>query len=247
VPETPQPSTGQRLKRGFTRRRLVNLGLILLLVLLVGVLMLMLAKRRPAFYVVPGERDVQVLIDDANAFSRKVQQFMGLILSDQDFALRLTDQQVNGYLAAANDNAVWEQLDCRFTRWREIFRSHYLSHVQVSFSPERVRAAGEVQRFGTTFIITLSGQLVIDEEGRVRLKVTDVTAGSLPIPRFFVRELLDIVDDRPVPARSEEWRVTSVEVLDGEVVLHGEYIRKKTTKCPGDHREVRIFLNASPR
>ena len=209
---------------------LINLGLVALFVALVGCLLVLLARHRPAFYVPIERRSQQVLADNANAFSEKAQRFISAVWSEQDFRLEVTDDEVNGYLAAANDENLWQQLKLRFTRWRQIFRGRYLHDVQVDFTPDRVTAGGRIRRFGMTFVITLSGRPSIDEEGRVRLAVTDVSAGALPIPRFVVGELLAEVDNKPVPAHSDDGHVTAVEVLDGKVILHGKNVREETTR-----------------
>ena len=65
---------------------------------------------------------------------------MSAIWSEHDFQLEVTDDEVNGYLAASNDEDLWQQLKLLFTRWRQVFRSRYLHDVQVNFAPNRVTA-----------------------------------------------------------------------------------------------------------
>lgn len=209
-------------KRPRRKRLLLNLLLLLALLFLVTILLAVFALQRPGFYVSASQREPQKLTRDACDFSRKVQDFVSAVWSEQDFPLELTEDEVNGYLAAANDDAIWDRLPLRFSAWRDIFRTDWLRNLQVSFRKGRVTVAGEVTYAGFDVVLSLIGVPRVDGEGRVRLNVEGLRAGWLPLPRTLMPDLLRGVHDRPIPSKSSRWRMVSVEVKDGKACLLGE-------------------------
>ena len=214
-----QPRTIPRSRmRGFLNLLLFLVLLLLLLVLVV----VFLAGLRPAFYVNHSQRDRDNLARDAYAFNQKTQDFLSAVWSERRLPLDLTEGEVNGYLAAVNDQAIWEQLPLKFEGWRKIFTSDWLRDVQVSFRSGRVTVAGEVTWRGFDVVLSVFGLPRVDQEGKVTLHVDGVRAGALPIPRIFVRDLLESIQDRPIPAAVGRWHLVSVTVHDGKATLLGE-------------------------
>ena len=214
--------TGSQTQPRRRKRLLSNLLLIVVLLALAVLLLVMLASHRPEFYEQSLRRGPERLVQDAYDFSRKAQDFVSAVWSEKAFPLELTEDEVNGYLAAANDDRLWRQLPLKFESWRKIFTSTTLRQVRVSFRDGRVTVAGQVTWRGSDLVLSLVGVPRIDSEGRARLEVSAVRAGALPVPRFFLRDLLKSIQNRPLPARSGRWRLVSVEVKDGKATLLGE-------------------------
>jgi uncharacterized protein YpmS len=205
----------------------VLLSLVLLLLLLVLVV-LFLVEQRPGFYVSHSQRNRDKLARDAYAFNLKVQDFLSAVWSERRFPLELTEDDVNGYLAAVNDDAIWQGIPLKFEGWRKMFTSDWLRDVQVSFRKGRVTVAGEVTWRGFDVVLSVFGLPRVDREGKVTLHVDGIRVGAMPLPRVFVRDLLKSIQDRPIPASAGHWRVISVTVRDGTTTLLGE---------PGPHKD----------
>ena len=210
-----------KITRPRRRRLLANLLLSLVLLTLVAVLLLMLLFHRPDSYLDASQRDPERLIRDAYDFSRKTQDFISAVWSERAFPLELTEDEINGYLAAVNDPTLWERLPIRFESWRRIFTSTTLRNVQVSLQEGRVTVSGEVTWSGVDLVLSLVGVPHVDNEGRVRLNVHSVRAGLLPIPAVFIGRMLRSIHDRPIPAKSSRWRLRSVEIKEGKALLVG--------------------------
>ena len=204
------------------RRVLANVLLGLVLLVLMALLFLMLLFHRPGSYLGASERNHQRLIRDAHDFSRKTQEFVSAVWSERPFPLELTEDEINGYLAAVNDPALWERLPLKFESWRKVFKSTTLRNVQVSLLEGRVTVCGEVTWAGLDVVLSIVGVPHVDNEGRVRLDVHSLRAGLLPVPAAFTGKLLRSIHDRPIPAKSSRWRVVSIEVKDGKVLLVGQ-------------------------
>ena len=204
------------------RRVLANVLLGLVLLVLMALLLVMLLFYRPGSYLGVSERDPQRLIRNAQGFSRKTQEFVSAVWSERPFPLELTEDEINGYLAAVNDPALWERLPLKFESWRRIFTSTKLRNVQVFLREGRVTVCGEVTWAGLDVVLSLIGAPHVDNEGRVRLDVHSLRAGLVPVPSALAGELLRSIHDRPIPAKSSRWRVVSVEVKPGKVLLVGE-------------------------
>ena len=210
------------------KRSLLNLllGLVLLL-LLVAFLAIFLVTQRPGFYRDAADRNREKLRDDACAFSKKGQGFFSDVWSDRAQPIDITDDEVNGYLAAVNDPEIWKQLDIQFESWRKPFVSDWLRNVQVSFRDGRVTVAGEVTCHDYDLVLSVVGVPRCDAEGKARLQVTSIRAGLLPLPKFLFRDFLKDIDDRPIQAKFSRWRLRSVDIKDGKAVLNGEIVEEK--------------------
>ncbi len=217
-PTPPQPVRPAR------RSRQLNAMLAAVLALLLGALLaIWLANWTPGFYAMPATRDRQKLLDDAFSFSRRVQDFISYnILSERAEPIEITDDEVNGYLAAVNDKDIWERLPFRFESWRREFTSDWLRDVQVKFSEGRVTVAGMVTWHDLDVVLSVSGRPEVDPDGQARLHVTSIRAGRLPLPKFLFRDFLKDVDDRPLPAKISRWRLKAVEITDGKARLIGQ-------------------------
>ncbi len=205
------------------RTRLLNAVLAGVLALLVLALVaIYLVERVPGFYLSAESRDRQKAVGDANSFCRQVQVFFGSnILSSRAEPVAITDNEVNGYLLAVNDQEIWDLLSLRFEPWRKPFTSSWLHNVQIHFSPGEVTVAGEVTWHGMAVVLSVTGETVV-ENGKARFHVTGIRAGSLSLPKLFFRRFINSLDDHQLPAKISHWRLTSVEVREGRAVLHGE-------------------------
>ena len=205
------------------RRRLGNILLAMVLAsLLIGLGGYFLATHAPAFYQPAAERDRQKLLDDAISFGRRLQDFVSNnIISERGEPLELSDDEVNGYLAAVNDPEIWEMLAIRMEPWRKAFESDWLRNVQVEFSDGRVTVAGEVTWHDMDVVLSVSGLPEVDDDGQARLVVSGIRAGALPLPKFLFRSFLKDIDGRPLPAKVSHWRLKSVDIRDGKAVLSG--------------------------
>lgn len=209
-------------KRPRWKRAILNLLLLIVLLLLLVVLVVMfLAGQRPGFYLGHSERNREKLARDAYEFNRKAQDFLSAVWSERAFPLELTEAEVNGYLAAINDDDIWKQLPLKFEAWRKMFTSDWLRDVQVSFRNGRVTVAGEVTWARCDLVLSVIGVPQVDKDGRVTLDVSAVRAGWLPLPRVLLREFLSSIQERPIPASAGHWRVISVTVQDGKATLLG--------------------------
>lgn len=214
---TTSPPTQPRRKR-----LLHNLMLLLVLVVLAAVLLVMFALHRPAFYDRALRRDPDRLARDAYDFSRKTQDFVSAVWSEKAFPLELTEDEVNGYLAAAGDDRLWDRLPLKFESWRKVFADTPLRHVRVSFQAGRVIVAGEATYVGVDLAVSLSGVPHIDRDGKLRFNVRSVSAGALPVPQFLTGDLLRDIHNRPLHVGSRRWRLTSVDIKEGKAILLGE-------------------------
>jgi hypothetical protein len=210
------------------KRSVLNIFLGLMLgLLLVCFLTLFMVTWRPGFYREAGERSRQRLYDDAYDFNKKLEKFFSNVWSERAQPLEITEDEVNGYLAAVNDPAIWENLPIKFESWRKIFVSDWLRNVQVSFRDGRVTVAGEVTWHDYNLILSVVGVPVCDREGKARLRVTSIWAGMLPLPKSLFRQFLKDIDDRPVQAKFSRWRLREVAIRDGKATLIGEIVPEK--------------------
>jgi len=208
------------------RKRLLNLLLLLILLLLVGCFVaLVLVTRRPGFYRRRSERSSEKLLTDAQSFNRKVQYFYGEKSSRRDFVIELTEDEISGYLAAANDDTLWQHLALKLEDMRALFRSTTMRNTQVAFRDGRITVAGETTFAGLQVVLSLVGSPRLDD-GRLVLKLECITAGSLPLPPALFGELREKIDDRPFPSKSKKLRIESFEVDGGKLVLHVKSVRK---------------------
>jgi hypothetical protein len=76
-------------------------------------------------------------------------------------------------------------------------------------------------------VLSVVGVPVCDSDGRARLKVTGISAGRLPLPKFLFHSFLKSIDDRPIPAKISHWRMKTLELGDGKAVLFGEIVEGK--------------------
>lgn len=202
----------------------LNVLLLLMLLLLVAAFVLiLLVGHRPSFYVSHSQRDRERLVRGAEDFIQKAQVFVSVaVWSQHRLSLELTEDDVNGYLAAVNDQAMWDGLSMKFVDWRKIFTSDWLRDVQVSFRKGRITVAGEVTWQGFDVVLSVYGLPRVDKEGKVTLHVDGARVGTMPLPRVFLRDLLQSIQDRPIPAVAGRWHVVSVTVQDGKTDILGE-------------------------
>ena len=214
----PQPTLPRR------KSPFLNTLLFLMLLLLVfALVVILLAGHRPGFYVNHSQRDRNKLARGAEDFIQKAQLFVSVaVLSEHRLSLDLTEDDVNGYLAAVNDPAIWDGLSMKFEDWRRVFTSDWLRDVQVSFRKGRITVAGEIRWKGFDLVLSVYGLPHIDREGKVILHVDGVRVGAMPLPGIFVRDLLRSIQDRPIPASAGRWHVVSVTVQDGKTIILGE-------------------------
>ena len=204
-------------------RRLLNALLVIILAALVLALVsIYLVGRAPGFFQQAPSRDRQKLLSDADSFCKRVQEFFSYnVLSERAEDIAISDDEVNGYLAAANDREIWEHLSLQFEPWRKPFTSTWLRNVQVHFSPGQVTVAGEVTWHNMDVVLSVTGEPVV-ESGKARFRVTGIRAGSLPLPKGLFGGFIKSLDEHQLSAKVSHWRLTSVEVREGRAVLHGE-------------------------
>lgn len=219
----------QKPPQGKRRNRWLNIVLATVLTLLVLALVgIYLVGRPPAFYVPAGSRDREKLLDGAIAFSKHIQEFGSDVWTERARPIEVTDDEVNGYIAAAGDPGIWNDNSVmRFAVWRKTFASDWLRNVQVQFREGRVTVAGEITWKGMDVVLSVIGHVETDDKGQARLRVTGIRAGSLPLPKSLFRNFLKSIDDRPVPGQISNWRLKAVEVHDGKAVLIGETVPEK--------------------
>lgn len=209
-----------------SRRILLNLLLLLVFLLLAAVLVgIYLADRPPDFYRSASQRDLGRLTNDAYDFGRKAQDFLSNVWSERDFPLEITEREINGYLAAVNDNAIWDQLPLKFESWRKIFTSRTMSNVQVVLHEDSVTVAGDITWSGYELVLSVLGTPQVESDGRVKFRVTGTCVGSLPLPRRVFGDLIARIEAHAVPSKPSRWRVVTVKVKDGKALLTGEASR----------------------
>ena len=219
----------QKPLRSTRRHRWLNIVLATVLTLLMLALVaIYLAGRPPSFYVPAPSRDRERLLDGAIAFSKHIQEFVNLVWGEPAHPVEVTDDEVNGYIAAANDPGIWNDPNVlRFAVWRKTLASDWLRNVQVQFTEGCVTVAGEITWRGMDLVLSVSGHVECDDKGQARLRVTGIRAGSLPLPKSLFGDFLKSIDDRPVPGQISNWRLKAVEVHDGKAVLIGETVTEK--------------------
>lgn len=197
------------------------------LALLVAVLLLMvLVTRRPGFYLSASKREAAKLLDAARTFSDKAAHFYSQKSSGRDFEIQVTEDELNGYLAAANDDDIWKHLALQMDEMRRTFTTESLRNVQVALREGKVTVAGETSVAGMNLVVSLVGVPRIDGEGRVAFHVESIYAGALRLPLFFFGALRDRLERHAFPSNPKKLRVTSLEVSNGKARLTLEAVRR---------------------
>jgi len=197
-----------------TRRRIAKrvCALLVSVLLLSGLTGWMLFQHIPAWYtpVQVSAADLQGVKDDLvacnNAFDDKMQ-------AGGVFEFRITQDRLNAWLSAR------EQMWPEIRKWVPPM----MEDPFIGFEPDRVVLAGTVTLGKVRTVLSVRVRLDADDKGLL-LRLTDVRAGSLPVPAVLVREPLRQFDAHARNSREAAPKFPRAEDLLAGVHVPAEFV-----------------------
>ncbi len=192
------------------------------LVLVAVIVLWMLFQHIPVWYepVYVSAADLQRVRDDlVGTFDAVSRQMNG----ERPFAMRITQQQLNEWLAAR------EQMWPPAQEWVP----PGMENPVVRFEADRIILAGTVVYGSLRAVLSVSVALTVDGDG-LSVRLFDFRGGSLPVPEALVREPL-----RRIDARRRDGRYAGDGMPAAEALLTGVRIPAEFT-WPNGKRRFRI-------
>jgi len=202
----------------------VNLMLgAVLAVLAVMLVLLFLVGRTPGHYRDPHTISDEQLIQWGEGFVQKANEVLNRVANKERFTVTITEEELNGFLASFFRPEVRRALSARFTGDVRLELPQGTSGLMVHLREGEVvlMARYEGSRFRP--VVSVVGQLELGDGGGVRLRLTGVRAGWLPVPMSWVPAVEEL-RRQSVSLTEKHIGLERIEVREGRLELAGRYV-----------------------
>jgi len=197
------------------RNVMIGLGTLAAVVLLVALVLYLKVRSRPGYYHTPEEVPADERAAYFEAFERALRAAEEALRKTGAFTVTLTADQINAALDRHQADPDW--------RKRAKLPAD-VRHLQMLIDPEYMIVVGLAPTDVGSVVVSAYLGVVADEEGRLRLRVQRLRAGSLDVNRRRARRFVERIESM-LPSfdigRGQRVLLTHVTLAEDEVTVRG--------------------------
>ena len=197
------------------RNVMIGLGALAAVVLLVALVLYLKVRSRPGYYHIPEAVPADARAEHIEAFDRVLRKAEEALHKTGAFTITLTVDQINATLARHQADPDWR---------KRVKLPGDVQHLQVVIEPEYMIVVGLAPTDVGSVVVSAYLGVVVDEAGRLRLRVQRLRAGSLDVSRRRARRFVERIESM-LPSfdigRGQRVLLTHVTLAEGEVTVRG--------------------------